>query len=154
MADLTITAADVSASQVDGAIIRDFAVAPTGATVTIGELVAENQSVGSVTGTPLVIQAKGNTTDWATSRAIGVAVAGVGWYGDTTIPANTKLSACIFGPCYLPGANLIPGAIYYTSDNAGKISDTPSTTHPWIIGQALDVDVLFVNPRGTGSTNY
>lgn len=154
MADLTITAADVSASQVDGAIIRDFRVSPTGATVNIGDLVAETQAVSSVTGVPDVIQAKGNTTDWATSRAIGVVAVGVGWYGDTTVVAGNHLSAVVFGPVYLPGASLIPGAIYYTSDNAGKISDTPSTTHPWIIGQALDVDVLFVNPRGTGSTNY
>lgn len=151
MADLSITAVDVSASQNDGALIRTV---KANATIVVGDAVYEVGTVSTDSGTPYVADSKANNTDWASSQAIGVMVNSADWYGNTSIAAQANGSCCTFGPVWLPGATLTPGKLYYASDNAGKISDTPSTTHPWIIGQALDADVLFVNPRGTGSTNY
>lgn len=151
MADLTITAADVSASQNDGALIRTV---KANAAITVGDAVYEVGTVSSDSGSPYVADSKANNADWASSQAVGVIVNSTDWYGNTAIAAQANASLCYFGPVWLPGASLTPGKIYYASDTAGKISDTPSTTHPWIIGQALDADVLFVNPRGTGSYNY
>lgn len=153
MADVTLTAATVSADWNHGSVIKDFRAA-TGQTINVGDAVAPDQTSSTVTGLPNVIQADGNNTAWADSRAVGIVVNSTDWYGSTTIANNKHMAVCVHGPVYMPGASLVPGALYYTSDTAGKISDTPSTTHPWIIGQALDADTLFVAPRGTGSTNY
>ena len=51
-------------------------------------------------------------------------------------------------------SGLTPGAVLFSSDTAGAIDDTVSTTHPWVIGMVQAADTVFVLPHGTGSTNY
>jgi len=152
MADVTVTAADVSASQTEGAIINTYVVA-TGSTINVGDAVAKNGSTDSVTGLPQIIQSDANLSDWASSRAIGIVVNTADWYGNTVAAAGTDVSVCEFGPVH-GFSSLTPGAVLYTSDTAGKISDAVSTTHGWVIGMAQAADTVFVNPHGTGSSNY
>ncbi len=152
--DLSFTLADVSASQASGSIINTY-VAATGQTINVGDAVASNGLVDGSTGLPQVLQADGNDANFETAQAIGVVCQiAVDWYGGTAATAGQDVSVVNFGPIFLPDANMITGAIYYVSDTAGKISDTASSTHAWIIGQAIAPDTLFVSPRGTGSGNY
>lgn len=152
MADATVVAADVSATQTEGAIINPYVVA-TGATINVGDLVAKDGGTSTVTGLPTVVQADGNATDWSTSRGFGIVVNGQDWYGSTVYTVGQDVSVCEFGPVY-GFSGLTPGAVLFTSDTAGKISDVVSTTHPWVVGMAQAADTVFVNPHGTGSTNY
>lgn len=144
----------MSAAQTEGAIINIYSV-PSGSTVSVGQAVAKNGSTNTVNGLPYVIPADGNTVDWATSRAFGIAVNTTDWYGSTSVTGggDANISVCEFGPVY-GFTGLTPGAVLFTSDNVGAISDTVSTTHPWVIGMAQAADTVFVNPHGTGSTNY
>lgn len=152
MADMTLVPANVSADQNQGSVIRDFEVA-VGSTINVGDAVALNSSTDSVNGLSLVVQADGNLSDWGSSRAVGIVVNTSDWYGSTVAAAGATVSVCVFGPVY-GFTNLVPGTVLFTSDTAGKVADQPSTTHPWVIGMAQAVDTVFVNPHGTGSTNY
>lgn len=152
MTDVTLVAADVSATQTEGSIINAYMVA-TGQTINVGDAVAKNGSTDTVTGLPLVVQADGNNSDWISAWACGIVVNTTDWYGSTVAVAGQDVSVCEFGPVY-GFTNMTPGAILYVSDNAGKIATTPSATHPYVIGQAQAADTVFVNPHGTGSNNY
>lgn len=152
-ADLSFTIADVSANWAAGAILADYKAA-TGKTLNVGDCIAPDGNTNSVDGIPTAVQADGNDANFQVAEAVGVVANSTDWYGATAIAAGQNASVVVAGPVYLPGANMIPGATYYVSDNAGKISDTASGTHAWIIGHALDADTLFVAPHGTGSGNY
>lgn len=152
MANVTVTPADVSASQTEGAIINIYKVA-AGQTINVGDAVAKDGGTNTVDGLPTVVQADGNNADWASSRAFGIAVNTTDWYGSTAVAAGNNISVCEFGPVH-GFSSLVPGTVLFTSDTAGAISDSVSTTHPWVIGMAQAADTVFVNPHGTGSTNY
>lgn len=153
MANVTLTAAQVSADQNHGSITKMYKAAAS-ATLVVGQVVAPDGLVNSVSGLPTVVLADGDNASFQIAEAVGIVVNSTDWYGGTTIAATQNAEVCIFGPVYMPGANLVPGAIYYVSDTAGAISDTVSSTHGWVIGQAIDADTLFVTPRGTGSGSY
>lgn len=135
MADLTLTAANVRPLREHGAIVLP---AQAGEALTVGDLVYW-ESDGDVN------QADANVSQAAT-RAIGIVVAS--YDGETSIASGAQCSVCVFGP--VSGfASVTPGALYWASDTAGKVSDAAGTFDrivAWGVEIAGD-DVLFFNPQ-------
>ncbi len=150
-ADFANTPANASADQNHGSVIENFQVA-SGATITAMDTVALDGGTAS-NGLPTCIQGDGNTATWIAALVVGICVGSQSWYGGTSYTVGQDIEVCVFGPTY-GWTSLIPGALGYQSDNAGKVSDTVSSTHGFIVGQAQAVDMFFVNPHGTGSANY
>lgn len=135
MAALSITAKNVSATQDQGAVIRNYEAA---AALTVGQLVYLNSS-GKVD------KADANLSLEA-SRAIGIVVAGANTYDETTIAAGSRCSVCVFGPVY-GFASLTPGTYGWVGTTAGEIVDAaPTTAYVYVVGQAVDADTFFVQP--------
>jgi hypothetical protein len=78
----------------------------------------------------------------STAEARGIIVAT--GHGGTTVSAGDAISVVVFGP--VAGfASLTPGAIGWTSDDAGKIEDAHGTvTHR--VGYVMSAYVFFVMP--------
>lgn len=135
MADLTVTAANVRALREHGAIVIP---AQAGEALTVGDLVYP-ASDGDWQ------KADANTTA-AAARAQGIVVES--YDGETSIADTVACSVCIFGP--VSGlATVTPGANYYVSDEAGKVSDAVAT-YDRIIGFGVEIagsNVLFVHPQ-------
>lgn len=135
MASLTVTAANVSAWQEQGAIIQNFAVGTGG--VDVGELV-------SLDANGAVVKADANSTA-ALARPIGIVVGTTSLYGETAAAAGAYVSVCVFGPVY-GFSSLTEGAYGYLSDTAGDISDAAiSPGNAMVVGYAMRVDTFFVH---------
>lgn len=78
----------------------------------------------------------------ATAEGRGIIVASD--HGETTIAAGDGISVVTLGP--VGGfASLTPGAVGYTSDDAGKLEDATGTV-TWRAGYAESANIFFVLP--------
>jgi len=137
MAALTVTAAKVSASWDQGAIIRHYVVADA-ITSARGKAIALDAN-----GKAVLADANGSAT---LPRAIGICVETGDEYGEANVAANGTIAVCVFGPVY-GFSGLTPGAYGWVGTTAGEVVDAaPSTAYQYVIGQAVEDDVFFVNP--------
>lgn len=144
MAILSVTAANVSANQNQGSIIRSY---QAGGTVNVGDVVYADTS-------NLVYQSIGNSTQ-AVSQAIGIVVDTQDLYGSTSAAANKWVSVCVYGP--VDGfSSLTPGApAWVDKTTAGKMNSVAPTGGAWqyIIGHAIDTVTFFVDPGGNAAVS-
>lgn len=135
MAALTVTPANVSASQEMGAVISNFAVGSGG--VVVGNLVA-------IDSNGAVVKADANSTA-ALARAVGVCVNTASLYGETSAAEGSYVSVCTHGPVY-GFSGLSEGTYGFLSDTAGAISDTAITPgNAFAVGYCMRADTFFVH---------
>lgn len=125
----------MSASQEHGAVIRNYMA---GGTVVVGNAVYLD-SDGKV-------QKADANASLAASRAIGIVVNTSSLYGETSAPAGSYVSVCVFGPVY-GFSGLAEGTFGWVGTTAGEIVDAaPSTAYQYILGQCDAADIFFVRP--------
>lgn len=136
MAALSFTAANVSADQNQGAVIRNFEAASA---VSVGKPVYVNSD-----GKIALADANVSETE---ARAVGLVVNSADMHGATDIAAGARASVCVFGPVY-GFSGLAEGTYAWVGATAGELVDTAPTggAYQFIVGQALASDVFFVNP--------
>lgn len=135
MADFTVTAANVSADEKMGSIVRNYQASGSG---TVGDSVYLDSD-----GKVLKSDADGSL---AASRAVGIVVNTTSLYGDTTFVSGDFVSVCVFGPVY-GFSGMAEGTYGWVSTTAGKVADAaPATAYDYILGQVHAADVFFVHP--------
>lgn len=136
MTDVSVTAANISADQTHGSVIRNYRAASQ---VTVGDVVY-------LDGNGRMARADADLSE-AASRGVGIVVSGESMYGETTIEAGQFGSVCVFGPVF-GFSGLTPGANYWVSKTPGKLDDTQPTspTYRYIMGYAVSSDTFFVMP--------
>lgn len=135
MADLTVTAANVSADEKMGSIVR---IAQAAAALTVGDLVYFDSD-----GKLLLADANASL---AATRSVGIVVNTTSLYGETTTAIGEWAAVCVFGPVY-GFSSLAEGTYGWVSTTAGKIADAaPATAYNFIVGQCFAADVFFVHP--------
>lgn len=137
MTSASFTAANISASQEQGSLIRNFEADESGG---IGDAVYITSAGkvkladANVDASPLVAQ------------AVGIVVAVPDPYGSTTFVAGNRVSVCLFGPVW-GWSSLVEGTLLYASKTAGDVEQTiPTSAYQWAIGYAIADDCLFVHP--------
>jgi hypothetical protein len=144
MAQMSYTAANISADWEQGSVVRNYV---QGEAIDIGEAV--------YLGTDgLVYLADANGASEAVARAIGICVALPNMYGETTGAASDYCSICVLGPVY--GFSDIPeGTTGWTGTTAGQIVDTApaANAYQFAIGYAAADDTFFVNPESDAATS-
>lgn len=135
MTALTVTAANVSADQNVGSIVKPYQAASASS---VGQSVYKD-SDGKIAPS----DADAGTTQ---ARAFGIIVAAANQYGETSIAADEWCSVCEFGPVY-GFSDLTPGEYGWVSKTAGEIEGTkPTSAVQRILGHAQADDCFFVNP--------
>jgi hypothetical protein len=138
MADISITAANVSASST-AVISRQYNF---GATVTAGQLVYLDSNNRWV-----LMDANAAATGNGVTDVRGIALCG----GANTQPATVVLSDTAF----TPGGTLTNGLIYCASANAGALcpsADVASGNYPTVMGIAKSTTVLNLQPFAGGTS--
>ena len=136
MADMTVTAANVSGDWNQGTVIRNFVA---GGTVNVGDAVyiATDGFVYQADANVLVANAKGR----------GIVVNSDDLYGSTVISATRSCSVALFGPVY-GFSGMTPGTTGWVSATAGKIADAAPTGGAFQepMGYAVSDVIFFVDP--------
>jgi hypothetical protein len=136
MTALTVTAANVSADQNMGSIVKGYQALSA---CSVGQAVYLDGTTGKVAPA----DADAGTTE---ARGFGIIVEAANQYGETSIAADDYCSVCEFGPVY-GFSGMTPGAYGWVSKTAGEIDDTkPTSAVQRILGHAQAADVFFVNP--------
>jgi hypothetical protein len=139
MTSATFTAVNISASQDEGSIIRNFEADEAGGVgdaVYITSAGKVKLADSNVDATPLAAQAIGIVTGVATNSV----------FGQTTFAAGDRVSVCIFGPVH-GFSGLVEGTLLFSSKTAGDIEQTAqSASYQWALGYALHDDTIFVLP--------
>src|SRR5690606_30215608 len=124
MANLTPVSANIRALTSHGAVVIP---GTAGGTVTIGDLVYQ-ASDGDWEEADANVSA-------ATATALGIAVQS--FDGEDSVAEGNALSVCVFGP--VAGyTDVTPGALYYVSNDVGKISDAEGAFDR-IIGTGMEL---------------
>lgn len=139
MADLTVTASQVSADWNRGSVIKEYIA---GVALTVGQVIyLDTNNKAQIADADVLT---------LNSRTVGVVCSSPNWYGETTIPAGAYAPVCIAGPVY-GFSSLSSGQFGWVSKTAGKITDTAPTggAFQYAVGFAEDSDTFFVR---TGMT--
>lgn len=140
MAALTVVAANVSADQNQGSVIRNYVA---GAALTVGQAVYVDTS-------GYAQPAIGNVLT-ANAKSIGIVVNSSDRYGSTSIPSGGFCSVCEFGPVY-GYYGMTPGKQVWVSKTvSGGLDDAAPTggVFVFIIGMSIAADIIFVSPGMT-----
>jgi hypothetical protein len=136
MAAISVTAANVSANEVRGAIVRWY---QTGEALNVGQAVYLDSN-------NLAWRAKADSQAHAT--AVGVVAFGDNFYGEKSIVSGGQCGVVVYGP--MNGfASMSQAQAGWISATAGQIDDTAPTGGAWQfqIGHAIDDQTFFVDPN-------
>lgn len=148
MTALTKTAANISASEERGAILRRFTANES---MTPGDVVYLDSN-------NKVNKAKADSA--AHARAIGIVVIPDNFYGESTIASGGTATVCVFGPVW--GWNvsnstyMISGLpVWVDKTTAGILNDTAPTggAYQFQVGHMLGNDTIFVDPGTTSPSS-
>lgn len=136
MAAISVTAANVSANETRGAIIRVY---QTGEAINLGQAVYLDSN-------NLAWRAKSDSQAHAT--AVGVAATSDNFYGEKTIQAGGQVGVVVYGPVW-GFSGMSQAQAGWVSPTAGQIDDTAPTGGAWQfqIGHAIDDQTFFVDPN-------
>ena len=139
MTALTVTAADVSATEERGAIFDRY---EAGEALTLGQAVYLNSSNKAY---------KAVNDSSAHAKAVGIVTGAPNFYGETTVASGDIATVCVYGPVW-GFSSLSSGKDGWVGSTAGQLVDAAPTpnVYQFIVGHAIDDQTFFVDP-GTGS---
>ena len=137
MTAITVTAANISANEERGAVLKRYIA---GEALTIGQAVYLDSS-----NPTKAYKAVSDSANHA--RAVGIVVFAANFYGETTIASGDYATVCVGGP--VEGfSGLTNGQPLWVDSTAGGMNDTAPTggTYQFIVGHAIGYYSLFVDP--------
>lgn len=137
MTAITAPTTKISADQAKGSVLRNVQLAEA---MTLGtDLAVALDSSGKLV--------KADANDSSKARAIGILVAGSNLYGETSLPAGSYGTVCVFGPVY-GFSSLAEGTYVWVSETAGELDDTApsSAAYQHIVAQCMSTGILHVMP--------
>ncbi len=139
MTAITVTAANISASEERGAVLARFTA---NVDLSVGQAVYLDSSNKLN---------KAIADSAAHALAIGIIVFADNFYAESTIKAGNQATVCVYGPVF-GFSGLVSGqALYVDKTTAGSLNNAaPTAAYQYVLGTALGADTIFVAP-GTAS---